>query len=687
VTGPGTDRSRPWARLLVAVVALLGTWLPAATAAGQDPEEDERPPTLTAQTPVVGAGDTFELGLDPASVPADGTVELVLHGRIRSRSELAVTMRGDGLRSTVYQRATPVSDLPTADGSLRVAISLDPAQPGSLSLSASGVYPLEVRARDVDGEVLGRVVTHLVRAPDGDDESPPLAVAVLARALTEPALEPTGDRALTAGALEGAAPLLAALAAGEAPASLSLSADAVAGLAELAAGEDPTATQVLADLQAVAERGAVLPGPFAPTSPDALLAAGLDAELGAHLDAAAAALEADLGIEPTPGLWLATPDLDDVGARALAGEGIRRVVLRAEQVEPLRPGLLSLSLAQPYVLDLDDRAEVEALEIDPLVVDHLGTDLSPALEASHVLAELAMLWFEQPGVARAAVLPVDEDVRPEVLSALVAGLSDGRVLEAVTLDEAFEVASPLVQPGGGRVDRELAPTADPDPIARQVRGGLTGARGLLAGFGSLLGDGAGEGTRVPTAAAHLLLATSTSLPAREQVAHLDAVGAAVDELTSAVVAPARETITLTARDGTVPLVVRNDGDVPIEATVRLTSAKLEFPEGDVLPLSLPPGSSTRLDLAVRARASGSIPLTVTITSPDGSLTLAVVDYSIRSPAVAGMGVILSAGAALFLLVWWARHWHRTRRASKLVEAKHLSHPSGGTRSEARAARH
>ena len=30
------------------------------------------------------------------------------------------------------------------------------------------------------------------------------------------------------------------------------------------------------------------------------------------------------------------------------------------------------------------------------------------------------------------------------------------------------------------------------------------------------------------------------------------------------------------------------------------------------------------------------------------------------------------GAALFLLVWWARHWHRTRRSTKLVEARHPS---------------
>ncbi|MGV3758012.1 MAG: DUF6049 family protein [Actinomycetota bacterium] len=677
--GRGLDR--PLGRLALLVLSLLGGLVAVAVpGAGQETTEDDRPPVLVRQSPVVGSGDTFEAVLDPASVPADGTVELVLHGRIRSRSELAVTMQGDGLRSTVYQRTTPVSDLVTASGALRVALSLDPTRPGSLNLVTPGVYPLEIRARDAGGAVLGRLITHLVRAPEGDDESPPLAVAVVARTLTEPALAPSGERTVPSGALDGAAPLLAALAGSAAPVSLSVSADAVAALAEQSAAGDAAAGQALTDLQAVVQGGALLAGPYAPTSPDALLAAGLGGELAAQLDAAAASLRTDLDVAPRSETWWAGPDLADDGARALARLGIRRVVLDDDQVEPLRPGLLSLSLAQPYALDLGDGTPVvEALEVDPLVTSHLETDLPPALEANRALAELAMLWFEQPGVPRAAVVPVDEDVRPAVVTMLLDGLTDGRVLQAVPLDEAFDFAAPLVQPGGARVDRTLAPADEPEPIARAVRTGLDDARALLAGLGSLLGDD--PDAQVPAAAAHLLLATSTALSAEEQEAHLDAVGTAVDALVAAVAAPARETITLTARDGTVPLVVRNDGEVPIETTLRLSSAKLEFPEGDVVPLSLPPGS-TRVDLAVRARASGSIPLTVTITSPDGSLTLAEVDYSIRSTAVAGMGVILSAGAALFLLVWWARHWHRTRRAAKLVEAKHLSHPSGRARSEA-----
>jgi hypothetical protein len=667
------------------VALVLGLGLPPA--AGQEPAEDERPPVLTAQTGTVGTGETFELGLDAASLPPDGTVELVLHGRIRSRSELAVSMRGDGLRGTVYQVTLPVSELPTApDGSRRVAISLDPNLPGGLSLGASGVYPLEVRARDAAGTLLGTLVTHLVREPDDSDESPPLAVAVVARTLHEPALGTDGERVLDEAEVADLAPLLAVLADSGAPVSLTASADPLIALEAAAEGGDPAAAAVLEDLRAIAGQGAVLGGTYAPTTPDALVSSRLEGELDQHLDAFAATVREVLGVAPDTATWVAPSDLGEPGATALAERGVDRVVVDPDQVEPLRAGLLSLSLAQPYLVQLDDTdRELSALSLDRQILDNLGTDASPALEASHLVAELAMLWFEQPGIPRAAVLPIDADVRPEVAAALLAALDGGAILEAVTVEGAFAAAGPLLQPGGGRVDRELA-SSDPDRIAPAVRAQLAPARALLAGLASLLG-GADEGaTWVPTAAAHLLLATSTALPERTQLAHLDAVGAAVEQLTGAVNVPRRETVTLTARDGTVPLVVRNDGDVPLEVSVRLESSKLEFPEGDVLPLTLAPGSS-RLDLAVRARASGSIPLTVTITSPDGSLTLAEVDYSIRSTAVAGAGIFLSAGAALFLMVWWARHWHRTRRSAKLIEAKHLSHPSGRPGARETAGRH
>jgi hypothetical protein len=87
--------------------------------------------------------------------------------------------------------------------------------------------------------------------------------------------------------------------------------------------------------------------------------------------------------------------------------------------------------------------------------------------------------------------------------------------------------------------------------------------------------------------------------------------------------------------------------------------------------------SRRLDLtkrndterfAVLARTSGAFPLVVTMQSPDGSLIVGHTRLTVRSTAASGVGLLLSAAAGIFLLVWWGRHVLRGRRARQLVPA-------------------
>jgi hypothetical protein len=305
------------------------------------------------------------------------------------------------------------------------------------------------------------------------------------------------------------------------------------------------------------------------------------------------------------------------------------------------------------------------VSLDEQISDRLGTAATPGLEISRLLAELAVLWFEQPGIERGVALPIDLSVRAEVLDGLLSALDGGEIFEAVTLDDLFAAVSPLRQPGGGLVDRALDPEGV-EPIDRTVVRDLRDARALIQSFESLIGP---DSPRAEPVAAQLLLTTAAELDGDEQRAHLVAARDAVAAVAGAVSAPNRDTITLTARDGTIPLTIRNDSGVPVHVVVRLHSAKLEFPSGDNLAVTLT-DPTTRLDIDVRARASGSFPLEVEVMSPDGAILLASIDFSVQSTVVSGVGVVLSAGAALFLLVWWARHWRRTRRSAKLVASTH-----------------
>jgi Family of unknown function (DUF6049) len=154
---------------------------------------------------------------------------------------------------------------------------------------------------------------------------------------------------------------------------------------------------------------------------------------------------------------------------------------------------------------------------------------------------------------------------------------------------------------------------------------------------------------------------------------LSSVNAAIARLIGAVDAPrTRQTITLTARDGKLPLVLRNRLPHALDVVVELDAGtRIEFPEGVHIAVRLEPGTQ-RIPVPVRTRSPGSSPLRVRVTSPDGGLLLASTRYSVRSTAVSGIGAGLTVGALLFLVLWWGRHWRATRRAR--AEARHGSSP-------------
>lgn len=661
-------------------MGVLLTLLPTTGAASQvDPDATQAVSSaieLVSQTPTVPSGGSFELVVRLVGIPEEGSLELAVHGRVRSRSELAASMEGDQLRGQVYRVSMPVVSLPpAADGTRRISLSLDPTAAGSLGLTSAGVYPVEVKALGAPSTPptstppasasLTSLITHLILRPDPTDAAPPLAVALLARLDAPPSLRADGTTGLPARVVAEATEMAAALASlPDVPATLAVRPEL---LDALGATADPAATALLDQLKVAAAQRSVMTLPYVDVSPDALVDADLDDELGRALDQGRLVLADALGRTPSDASWLAGPDLDLPGLRLLQRAGVRHVVVSPTQVQPLRSGVLSLSLAQPFLIRSTERPAIDAIALDSKVIAHIGTRAAPGLEVSRILAEIALLWFEQPAIARGVVLPVDLTTRGEVVSGLLHGLRAGGLFEGVELDHLFTSARPLRQPGGGRVDRPLRPE-DPRPISAALVRNLAATRSLLTSFTGLVGP---DSPRVGAVASQLLLTTAGDLDRSARQAHLRAAKASMDEVTSAIGAPARETITLTARDGNVPLTLRNASGLPVNVMVHLRSPKLEFPNGTIIPVTLT-GPTTRLDVTVRARASGRFPLEVIVTSPDGALTLATVDYRVQSTAVSGVGLVLSIGAAIFLLVWWARHWRRTRRSAKLVAASHPS---------------
>jgi hypothetical protein len=658
-----------------ALVVVAGAVVPASTAPASTPAPtgDTGSPSrssleLVAQTATVSPGGQWDASVALGATPVDGSLEVVLHGRVRSRSELATSRDGIGLRSVIRAVTRPIVELPVnPDGSRVVSISLDPATPGGVSLRAAGAYPVEIVGHDVSGTEVSTLITHLLVEPAPDDELPPLAVAIVAGIGGPPTLQPDGRTELNQRAVKADADLLDAISTSPAPVTLAPAPETIDALAR---SEDPESARLLERLGRLGRTHPALAGPYVATSPSALVTAGLEPELGRQLDNGRQVVQAALGTAPSSATWWAASDLTERGVAALHRAGVRHVVVAAEQLEALSGGSGGLSLAQPFLVGSDEGEDLDALVLDPDLVDRLETSASPALEVSRLLAELTVLWLERPGIERAAVLPIDSSVRPAVVKALLAGLRTSEIFTVVPLDDAFTSSDRLRQPGGSEVHRGLVPSS-PTKISNRVARDLEGAWATLASLSALVGP---DSPRVASMAQHLLLATSSEVPVDDQVAHLEAAEDLVSSFTGSVTAPPDQTVTLTARDGTVPLTLRNDSGGPVNVVVRLRSPKLEFPEGDTIPLVLTT-AATRVNISVRTRASGAFPLDIEVTSPDGGVTLVSLSYSIRSTAVSGVGVVLSAGAALFLLVWWGRHWTRTRRSTKLVGAHHPHSPA------------
>ena len=174
----------------------------------------------------------------------------------------------------------------------------------------------------------------------------------------------------------------------------------------------------------------------------------------------------------------------------------------------------------------------------------------------------------------------------------------------------------------------------------------------------------------------LLVAQSADLrSAQQRDLYLQGVQATIDAQLDAVDMPEGRSITLTSREGEIPVTFQNHTGHPLKVVVKLQSDKLEFPGGTTRVLDL-----TRLNTTERfpvvARTSGTFPIRIVLESPDGKLTIGRARMTVRSTATSGLGVVISTGAVLFLALWWGRHTVKGRRARRLIEAPVLT-PSRG----------
>jgi hypothetical protein len=653
VTRPGGRRFGPalaaaLGGALIALVAVVGGPGPAAGAQAP-PAGGGAQVQLVSQPSWVRPGERFDVRLRIARAPADAAVRLVVHGATDSRQAFRRTLDGELGRVLSSGTPVPIAELTPAPGGTVTTGFV--AGSGGLGLPGRGVYPVEVQLLSAAGQPLDGFVTYLDYLTGRTPEFPPLDVAVVldiggGAPIFQPDGKPKVDPSVLARAEERVAVLRDTAAV---PVTVAAGPEQLDGFA--ADPKAPPAT-VVDGLRTTIGGRPSLARPYVDVDLAALRQAGLASEARNQVNAGTLTMADLLRVKPLTGIWLSDATLGSDAARALAPLGFTR------------------ALVPPTAVDAGDDARVPQSPVrlgsdgplgmvsDPALATHL-TDGSRALGAQRFLAELMITWQEAPANRRgvAVRIPADATIDPTSVAVALNGLRDGQAVKAVPLDQLYR----LPTGGGGPQVMSLAGHSiahDLRPVASQVQGARQGIDGLTG-----LRDDAAQGAKMRRS---LLVSTGVDTPDADRLPYVRRVTVALGGLQNAVELPEKFRITLTSRSSSIPVNVTNNTSGRLTVMVRVDSDQLEFPEGGLIATPLPPNTTTRLDVPVRVRTSGAFTMDVQVTSPDGTIVLDSSTFDVRSTAISGVGLVLSGGAALFLAVWWLRHWRSTRRSRHLM---------------------
>ena len=610
---------------------------------------------LVSQPTSVGADDDFPVYVSVTGASAHSDLVVDIYDRVRSPADLD-TLDHAASRAT-FDRIPLVDAPPSTSRVTGFAIQLyhrggrsRPDTAWAYRLDQPGVYPVRIHLRDRDGAVRATLFTTLIRLPTADQTVPKAHVTVVATVhqdVPTDAESRAGTDHVDASLARGLTTLTTVLAAHPSvPTTLHVTPDT----AERLRGRARTAADLaVLRTQLTKANRALLDAPFVDIDAAALVANGLEPELGRQRDLGRQTLTQLLG-PPLTDTWSLDGPVDQATLNALRNRGTYRVLLPSAAFAGNAP-VVPVDLAA-------GGGVVRAVAVDPdLAVSGAGS-ADPTLAAHRVLARLSVIALANPD---GADLVISVDARS------VDGPSLSLLMDALTIGTPYFDTVSLTN-----LMDDTAPTSTTPPaLAAPHPPGLGGypeqsrdVHALLNSYGSMVAD---DATLIHPFDRPLALTAAANLGIGARIGDLDTVQAELQRLFASVSTPANDRVTLGARDARFPLVIGSTVHYPLHVIVELqANDRLDFPRNQ-LPVTLA-SARTVAQIRVRTRASGDTPVLITIRSADGRVILAESRYRIRSTAVSGVGVLITIGAAGFLALWWIRSWYsnryRPRRSSR-----------------------
>jgi hypothetical protein len=683
-------------------VATVGVTGPAGAATGAVPPAAAVGPPLilVSQTPWVAQNGSFDLKVRPGSGLPPATqlgVSVSVYPCLSSISgfdqSVTSTVGPAGTPIDTTRSPLPVTSLPALpsggfDLSMPVYVGhgftapagqfgIDLPTGGSQCGNApSGVYPVRVQLVDsTSGQSVGGFTTHLIFTEQPTTTQRLRVAVALPVAATLTAAPSPGSVHLTTRPGSALAPPSAATtsalagtvaAVAEAhpnvPVTLEASPQTVAELAST--GHQSTVAELasLADSPAVHE---FTSAPYVPVNASDLVGAGLGSELASQISRGSQILDTYLPRPASPrpvSAWITNDGIDAATLSLLETDGYRQVVVPSSSV-PEAP--TNGSSAEPFPLSPSSGTPMMAVAADADLTQRFsGAPGNPVLAASQLVAELAQIYFEKPNDNSprivAAVAPTGWADDPAFVGTLLGALDGNPVVEPVTTADLFTI----VPTGSCRTACHSAVGAGagglPTTAIRTQRRRIAGLAGATS---------APSARAVTTQLGDLVLAgESERLRSAQQAGVLHNTGLAVNAQLSQLQVAGDQSITLTSQRGRVPVTITSSAPYPVTGTLTLSSDKLLFPDGQTKQVTVVPGITNPFYFNVETRASGLFKVGVTLDAPGGDVTLAGGQVSVRSTATSVVGIVLSVGAVLVLVVWWLRTSRKRRRERRRLAA-------------------
>ncbi len=327
--------------------------------------------------------------------------------------------------------------------------------------------------------------------------------------------------------------------------------------------------------------------------------------------------------------------------------------------------------------------DILAVGADPQLSARVGQAAAPGaavLVANQFLAELAMIDLERPSDQRGVVvIPAPGvEVNPVFLSVLLAGLQGNPLVQAVDLQQLFKGVPLAPSAGGGPMVRQLDPAHPARGRSSPEWASSSSAVSDVAADGEVYGQDVGLVKQLDR---RLFVSLSSAFDGSQRASIIKGVLRAADSALGNVRLPPSISITLTSRQGLLPLTLRSSATAPVRVRLVLTSEQLSFVAATFAEGSCAPGNAqkssekceltlsrsiTSLRIPVVVRAPGAFPLTLQIETPSGDMVLRSGTGSVTSTAISDVGWFLMVGAALFLGAWWVRNARHGRRARQLI---------------------